>query len=460
MSTRRPLSLSRRLFVQGTAATLAAAPVLRAGRALGANDRVRLGFIGVGKMGMGHLKWFVKQPDVEVRAIADVETSRRELGRQVVNDADAAAKRPAGNVSLYVDYQEMLAKDEVDAVVISTPDHWHAAPLLHAAAAKKDIYCEKPLTLTIEESELCVNSVRKHKVVLQTGSQQRSENEGRFRLAAALVRAGRIGRVTAVSGHFGPTAKPCDLPEEPMAEGLDWDRWLGQAPVRPWHHLLCQRGNPDGYPFLPGWRDYVEYSGGQVTDWGCHHLDIVQWALGMDGSGPTQALPPRGEWSKGGGGQLVYKKTPVGEDIVVTHRTFGNGIRFMGTAGEIWVSRGELIVTPGALWKDRLTDKELDFDGHYGDAKIDWTGSDKGTAPKITNEGHRREWLSALRSRKDPTCPVEVGASTAAVCHLLNLAYWNKKPIGWNAAQWAFVGPSKKEWKSRPQRKGYELPKV
>ncbi len=450
-------TISRRSFVKAVGAGLAVAPMYVPARAFGANDRVRLGFIGVGKMGTAHLKSFVNMKDVEIRAIADVEESRRLMAKKIVDDKNTAEKREAGGVSLYVDYQEMLGKDEVDAVLIATPDHWHTAPLMHAAQAKKDIYCEKPLTLTLEESELVIKAVRKTKVVLQTGSQQRSEYEGRFRLAAAYVRAGRIGKITAISGHFGPTSKNCDLPEEPMAAGLEWDRWLGQAPTRPYHHLLCQRGEPDKYSFLPGWRDYTEFSGGQVTDFGCHHLDIVQWALGMDGSGPTQALPPKGDWSKGGGGTLVYKKTPVGDDIVFTHRTFNNGIRFFGTTGEIWVSRNELVANP-AIFKEKLSDAEVNFDGHLGsEATIDWTASDKGTPPKITGTNHRRHFIERIRDRKDPICRVEVGAGTAAVCHLLNLAYWSKKPLTWNPAKWTGVAANQK---SRRARKGYELPKV
>lgn len=435
----------RRSFLTGVGVGLAA-PMILPARARGANGRIRVGFIGVGKMGMGHLKWFVNQADVEVRAIADVEQSRRELAKKIVEDKNAALKREAGGVSLYVDYKEMLGKDEVDAVVISTPDHWHIHPLVHAAQARKDIYCEKPLTLTIEESDLAVKAVRKHKVILQTGSQQRSENDGRFRIAAEYIRAGRLGKITGISAHFGATAKAVDLPEEPMAEGLEWDRWLGQAPARPYHHLLCQRGDPDKYPFLPGWRDYREYSGGQVTDWGCHHLDIVQWALGMDGALPTQALPTRGDPARGGA-QLVYAKTPVGDSIVVTHRTYGNGIRFFGERGEIWVNRGELTATPGDIWKEPLSELKL---AGASDGKLEQPAEPK-APPKITGLSHRREWLDCVRSRKDPICKVEVGAGTASVCHLLNAAYWSGKAVG---------PTTPGVWRSRKARKGFELPRV
>ncbi len=425
----------RRQFLR--ASGLALSPLYIPARAFGANDRLRLGFIGVGKMGMGHLKSFVGMPDVEIRAIADVETSRRDLAKKIVEDKSGVAKP---DVFATVDYKDLLARDDIDAVVIATPDHWHTAPLIHATQAKKHVYCEKPLTLTLEESELCVKAVRKAGIIMQTGSQQRSENEGRFRKAGEYIRSGRLGKLTAISVHFGPTAKPCDLPEEKMEGGLDWDRWLGQTQARPYNQVLCHRGNPDGYPFLPGWRDYREYSGGQVTDWGCHHLDIVQWALGMDGSGPVAALPPPpGTPPAWGLGQLVYKTTPVGDNIVVTHRTYGNGIRFMGTEGELWVNRGELLSTPDKILKTPLTDK---------DVKLEDVGGN-----------HRRNWLDCIRSKKDPICKVETGAGTAAVCHLLNLAYWNNRKVDWDPKTWTLKG-APKEWRNRKARKGFELPKV
>jgi predicted dehydrogenase len=424
-------SLSRRrLMLAAAAAPLA--PLFVPARAFGANDRIRLGFVGVGKMGLGHLKSFLEEAGVEVRAICDVEESRRELAKKLVLDG-----RPGAAVATHVDHTEMLARDEVDAVVISTPDHWHTTQLVHAAQAKKDIYCEKPLTLTIDESELAVRAVRASGIVLQTGSQQRSGATSGFRRACEAVRSGRLGRLLEISVHFGPTSGPCDLPAEPLAAGLDWDRWQGQAPARPYHALLCRRGEPSKYPFLPGWRDYREYSGGQVTDWGCHHLDIVQWALGKDGSGPDVVEPPAGE-ARLGGARLRYRRTPVGDDVLVTHRTYGNGIRFIGTEGEIWVNRKELLSTPEAILKDPPGEKDVRLE---------------------VSENHRRGWLEAIRTRKDPICKIEIGAATAAVCHLVNLAYWKKRTLRWNAATWSLTG-APAAWKGRPQRAGYELPKV
>jgi predicted dehydrogenase len=332
-----------------------------------------------------------------------------------------------------VDHGDLLARGAIDAVVIATPDHWHAAQLVHAAQARRHVYCEKPLTLTLEEAELCVRAVRKHGVVAQTGIQHRSGEGGRFRTAAALVRAGRLGRITTVSVHFGPTSRACDLPADDFEPGVDWDRWLGQAPARPYHHLLCQRGDPGRYEQRPGWRDFSEYSGGQVTDIGGHRLDVVHWALGMDGAGPTRALPGAGETSRGGG-RLVYRHSPVGQEVVVEHRTDGDGVRFVGRDGELWVSHDRLASTPAAILRE---------------ARVELPPA----------RDHRRDWLDAIRSGRDPLCPVEVGARSAAACHLLNLAYWHGQPVGWNAATWSLVG-APAAWKRRPQRPGWELPRV
>ncbi len=431
---------TRRHFVRGLGAGLALAPTYVPARAFGANDRIRLGFMGVGKMGISHLRnGFLKMKDVEIRAMADVESTRLEMAVKLVEEAASAEQRKA-DVHASVDHQEMLDKNLVDAVVVATPDHWHTTQIIHAAKAGKHIYAEKPLTLTIEESELVIKAVRKYGVVLQTGSQQRSDPSGRFRLACELVRSGRLGKIRAVSMHFGPTAKPCDLPEEPMDQGLDWNRWLGQAPLRPFHRLLCPRGKTESYPFLPGWRDYREYSGGQVTDWGCHHLDIVQWALGADGSGPVAALPPpEGTPPDKGGAQLVYGRTIVGDDVLVTHRTYGNGVRFFGTDGELWISRRELITTPEEIGKAPLAS---------GNVKLADGGGD-----------HRRNWIDCTRSGKNPLCTVEVGAGSAAACHLLNLAYWSDGRVQWDP--WTLLlKDAPAAWRNRPQRRGFELPKV
>src|SRR5262245_56903353 len=291
----QPTRVSRRDFVKAAAAAGLAGPTLltstrsaSAGR--GPNDRVTLGFIGVGTMGRGHLGAFLGMGDVQVLAVCDVARERRESAKQMVVDRYAKDKKGAyQGCKAFTDFRELLAVKDIDAVVIATPDHWHAITAVHATNAGKDIYCEKPLTNVIADGRKIVEAVRQHKVVFQTGSQQRSEYAGRFRLAAELVRNGRIGKLKAVRIGVGGPAKPCDLPEQEVPDGTDWDFWLGPAPKRGYNEKLCPKGV---HKHFPAWRNYREYAGGGLADMGAHHFDIAQWALGMDGSGPVKVEPP------------------------------------------------------------------------------------------------------------------------------------------------------------------------
>ena len=254
------------------------------------SERITLGFIGIGKQAQGHLDNLSGMKTTQVLAVCDVDTVRRNHAREMVDKKYALLERKGQTVDDYKDFHELLDRKDINAVVIGTPDHWHTAIAIEAAKAGKDIYCEKPLTLTIEEAKTIVDAVRKHDRVFQTGSQQRSE--GPFRQACEYIRNGRLGKIKEILVGVGATSKWCDLPEEQPDPGLNWDMWLGQAPMRPYNQILCRKGLPDTYPFNPGWRDYREYSGGYVTDWGAHHFDIVQWALDMDHSGPVEVLPP------------------------------------------------------------------------------------------------------------------------------------------------------------------------
>lgn len=425
-----------------------------AGDAKIAPKRIRLGFIGIGKQASGHLSSLVGRTDTEVVAVCDVDKVRRDLAQKTVDDKYKALERKdAKPCDAYVDYRELLARKDVDAVVIGTPDHWHTKILIEAAAAGKHIYCEKPLTLTIAEAKAAVDAVRKHKVVFQTGSQQRSD--GPFREVCDYIRNGKLGKIKEVFVGIGVTSKPCDLPAEQPKGEIDWDRWLGQAPKREYNSRLAHAGEkPNDYPFNPGWRDYREFSGGYVTDWGAHHFDITQWALSMDGSGPVEIHPPE---SKGDqfGAKFVYRGSPAGDEITVHHvkdvheRTDAktgkkvketNGILFVGEKGKIFVSRSVKVSEPANILEEKLGD----------DAK------------KLPDTGqHRVNWLTCIRTGGKPVCDVEVGAGSVTVCHLVNLAYWHGQKMKWDPQKWTFVdGAGDNAWLSRPQREGYGLPAV
>ncbi|MCC6286083.1 MAG: Gfo/Idh/MocA family oxidoreductase [Phycisphaerales bacterium] len=389
------------------------------------NDRVTLGFIGMGIQNRYHLDAFLHRDDVRVLAVCDVDTKRREHCKHA-----ADARYGAADCGAYNDYRELLARRDIDAVVIGTPDHWHALQVVDACRAGKDVYCEKPLSFTLREGKAMIDAVRANDRVLQTGSQQRTEYGGKFRHAVELVRSGRIGEIVCVNVGIhamegSPTSRPCDLPAEDLEPGLDWDRWLGPAPMRPYHSILSPRGVHNHYP---NWRLFREYSGGMITDWGAHMFDIAQWGLGMDESGPVEVHPPARpgfEW----GARLVY---PTG--VEVTHAG-PTGVTFMGTGGWIYVSREDLRAS-----RDDIVNEPL---------------PPEATLHEETD--HRENWLKCLASRRRPVCDVEIGARTAAVCHLVNLAYWHRTSLHWDPVKWAFAGGADPAWFDAERRPGYEL---
>lgn len=434
------MSLSRRSFI-GAAAAAFAAPYVITSAALGrggrraASERLTLGFIGTGIQGRGLLGSFLSRADTQCVAVCDVDAKRREDAKRRIDEHyGKQAETGYRGAEAYVDYREVLARADIDAVVIATPDHWHAIQIIAACKASKDIYCEKPLTLTLEEARRCMQAARDHGRVVQTGSQQRSEYDQKFIRAVEYVRNGRIGDLLSVQvglagSKVGPTSVPCDLPEEEVEPGLDWDRWLGPAPRRGYNSILSPRGVHNHYP---EWRNYREYSGGMMTDWGAHNLDVAQWALDADGGGPVEVLPPRMP-NAPYGARLVY---PGGVEVV---HAGPNGVTFIGTKGWLFVSRERLTASREEIVKDPLGDGE--------------------TVRLPRPKDHHTDWIEAVRERGRPVADIEVGARTAACCHLMNLAYWHGRALEWNPATWTFPGDDQANaWRDYQRRDGYELP--
>jgi len=428
--------LSRRHVLQGmgvafSVPTIIPRTALGLGGRLPPSERIRLGFIGMGKQNRGLLGRFIREKDTQVLAVCDVDTTRRNHARDEVNkfygNEDCAA---------YNDYRDLVARDDIDAVVIATPDHWHTHPIVDAAKTRKHIYCEKPLTLTIAEAKVCIEAVNKYGVIFQTGSQQRSGQE--FRTACEAVRNGRIGKVLRVYASVGGPSRWCDLPEEPMEPGLDWNMWLGQAPWRPYNSVLSPRGVHDHFP---AWRAYREYSGGGMTDWGAHHFDIAQWGLGMDDSGPVEVIPPENPAS-GIGVRWIYEN---GVELIHGGYEGRGGVNFVGTDGVVYVDRGRLQSWPEEIVKEPLGDNE--------------------PIRLYRSPGHLRDWLDGIRENRQPICPVEVGARSVTVCHLGNLAYWTGQRLKWDPKNWRFIEPAEaNEWldgiRREPRRDPWQLPTV
>jgi predicted dehydrogenase len=435
--------ITRRDFIRRAAVAAAAVPAIVPCSALGddpktaASERITLGFIGVGTQNRGHLGYFLGQKDVQVLAVCDVDTTRRENAKATVEKryGEQLKSGQYKGCAAYNDFRDVLARKDIDAVVIATPDHWHTIPVLEACRAGKDIYCEKPLSLTIREAKAMIDAVRKYNRVFQTGSQQRSSPE--FRLACELVRSGRIGKVETVYVNVGGPSRPCDLPEERLEPGLDWDRWLGPAPQRPYNSVLSPRGV---HRHFPDWRNYREYSGGMMTDWGAHHFDIAQWGLGMDDSGPIEIIPPEDPKAQKGV-RYIYANGVVvihGDQYEPGKRV--NGVAFIGSEGKIFVNRGYKASDPKEIIRQPLGEKDVHL---------------------YESPGHQRDWLICVRSRKRPLCDVEIGARSVTVCHLGNLAYWNHRKLRWDPKEWQFVNDAEaNKWIDRERREPWQLPLV
>ncbi len=325
------MSVSRRSFLNQAAASSIAFPFLLPSHVWAAetkpNSRLTMGFVGMGMQNRGLLGGFLGH-DTEVLAVCDVDTTRRDDAKQRVEEYYAKQPGRSGQCAAYNDFREMMERKDIDAISIATPDHWHTIIAVAALRAGKDVYCEKPLTHNIHESIVLLREVDANRRVLQTGSMQRSSKE--FRVACELVLNGAIGQVQRVECSFGGPPVPYNLPEEPTEPGLDWNLWVGPAPMKPYNSAVCPRGVHNRYP---SWRSYQEFGSGGVGDWGAHHLDIAQWGLGMDDSGPVEILPPE-KPNATQGVKFIYAN-----GVVLEHKS-GFGVHFFGTEGEVQVNRG------------------------------------------------------------------------------------------------------------------------
>ena len=412
--------LTRRTFLKSTAA-LSVAPLVytRTRAADKSPDALKLGFIGVGTMGRGHLGGFLGRKEVEVVAISDVVKERQEVAVSMVEKryADRIKSGTFKGVKGYSDFRDLLKVDGLDAVVIATPDHWHAIPSVLAARAGKHIYCEKPLTQNLADGRWIIGEVAKAKVIFQTGSQQRSEFGGHFRKAVEYVWNGRIGKLKTIRIGVGEAAVPCDLPTQEIPIGTDWDTWLGPAPERGYNEILCPKGIHQGFP---QWRKYQEYGGGQIADMGAHHFDIAQWAMKMDASGPVEIIPPT-DPKKTSGLKFVYAS-----GVVMIHNEFEGNVKadcvFEGTEGKILVSRGGISSLPDTILKEPLAEN----------AERVYPSSD-----------HKKNWLDCILSGKPTICPPETGHRSASICHLGNIGYRLDRKLTWDPVKEQFIDDEK-----------------
>ena len=399
---------SRRRFITSTLVSFGAFTIIPRhvlGRGFTApSDKINLGVIGLGKQGHILSRLFLSNTGAQIIAGSDVWNSKRDFFKQELESLYAKHRNidQYKGVKTYLDYQELLARKDVDAVIVATPDHWHGIQSIDAMNAGKDVYCEKPLTNTIADGRAIVNTVTKTNSVFQTGSMQRSWQT--FITAHEIVSSGKLGDIKKVLVNVGDPARPYDLPEEPLPKGVDWNLWCGPAPILGYNEIIA----PEVVKTYPGWRDFKEVGSGRIGDWGAHMFDIAQWCLGMDHTGPVTYIPPK-DTQAVRGLKMFYEN-----GIEMVHENFdrGNGLRFIGSKGTLDVSRGYLETTPEKILLDNIA-------------------MDKETLMK-SQGNHYQNWLDGIKSRTQPICDAEIGHRTATIANIANIAYELGNELDWD----------------------------
>lgn len=436
--------VSRRGFLCRSAASGLAIPALWlandgiAGESRSKSDRLVVGCIGNGGMGRGDAAAASRFGDIA--ALADVDRGRSEAlaGNEKIFKGK---KKP----EIFDDYRKLLDRKDIQIVTISTPDHWHTKIAVDALQAGKDVYCQKPLTLTIDEGKILCRVVRQTGRVLQVGTQQRSENNEMFLKAVAMCRHGRLGKIKRATCVIGGGPKGGPFKKTAPPPGLNWERWLGQAPLVDYIKERCHGS----------FRWWYEYSGGKLTDWGAHHVDIAQWAIGMEGSGPKTIEPLAAVHS-----QPLKNGLPTLDDCYNTANTFqilctfadgteilirndvDNGITFEGEKGKFFVNRGKLTGEP----VDRLKQDPISEDALK-----------KLRKGKASNS-HMGNFVACVKDRSTPISDVFSHHRALTTCHLANIAIRLGRKLTWDAEKEAIVGDAEANaWLSRPQRKGYQI---
>ncbi len=429
---------SRRRFIKQTfigAAGIASLPLLQSFK-LGANDTIRFGIIGLGQQAMNLMMGFARIPGIEIVAGADVYGVKRDRFEHRMKDF---YKDKGGSVEVktYENYQDILERKDIDAVVIATPDHWHALMAIDACKAGKDIYLEKPITFTIKESLAVVKAVRENNVILGVGSQQRSDHN--FQHAVKMVQESALGDLENIDAYVGPAPAPYNLPEEPIPADLDWNQWTGPNQYVHYNSKLnppVSIDPPLNEKFWAQWRYFKETGGGFTCDWGAHNFDIGQWAMGMDRSGPIEIIPA-------GFIENQYLTYVYESGVKMSNKPWdegkSRGIKFWGSDGWIEVSRGMYAASDDSLLPAGYNDKNKGLKYESGTSHLD-------------------NFVEAVRARTEPIANVETGQRTCTTCLLGNIATELGRPVKWDPKAQYFVNdPEAAEYFHRPYRVGYTL---
>ncbi|HON92865.1 MAG TPA: Gfo/Idh/MocA family oxidoreductase [Sedimentisphaerales bacterium] len=419
-------SLSRRDFLRyfTVLGGAAAFPTIVPASVFGAeapSERIVVGCIGVGRMGTGDLTDALGLRQVQVVAVCDVDSRRAQIAQKRV-DSFYAQRNPGGQgkgCAAYHDFRDLIARPDIDAVQISTPDHWHTIPTIEAARAGKDIFLQKPLSLTIAEGRLVSDTVRRYGRIFQIGSQQRSDR--RFRQACELVRNGRIGKLHTIKVGFGTDPGCGPQPEMPVPENLDYDMWLGPAP---WAPYTEERVHPqNSLTARPGWLRISDYGAGMITGWGSHHLDIAHWGMGTEFTGPIEIegraeFPKNGLWDVHGDFHIEYTYANGVKMIVADEGVHKNGVRFEGDKGWVFVDRSRIDAEPKSLLQEVI-------------------GADE-TKLYVSNH-HKGNFYDCVKSRAETIAPVEVAHRSCTACLLGDIAMRTGHKLKWDPAKEQFV---------------------
>jgi predicted dehydrogenase len=387
----------------------------------GVNDKINIGCIGVGRMGKGDLTDILPFDEIKVIAVCDVDAWRLENAKKQVESHYALQTKNGkyAGCAVYRDYKELLERQDIDAVMIVTPDHWHALPAVDAAKAGKDIFIQKPLTLTIPEGRCLSNTVRSLGRILQVGSQQRSD--ARFRFAVELVRNGYIGELKTVKVGFGKDPFSGVHPVKPVPEELDYNYWLGPAPSVPY---IEERVHPQKSYNRPGWLRTSDYCCGMITGWGSHHLDIAHWGMDTEYTGPTEILgwaeyAQDGVWDVHGAFLIRYHYANGVELICADESVNSQGIRFEGAKGWVFVRRDFIDASPKSLLNVVIGSNEKRL---------------------YHSNNHKGNFLECIRSRREPVAPVEIGHRSGSACIIGYIAMRLQRPLRWDPQNEQFIG--------------------
>ncbi len=437
--------VTRRRFLKNSAVATTAAllgPMIVPASVFGADapsNRVTFGFIGVGRMGMGDMREILGFKQAQVVAVCDVDSNRVKNAQKTV-ETHYGRQRSGGKYSgckTYGDYRDLVAQADIDAVSIATPDHWHVLPAIAAAKAGKDIFLQKPLSLTIQEGRALSDTVARYGRIFQVGSQQRSD--ARWRHACELVRSGRIGKLHTVKVGFGTDPGTGPEPEMPVPDRLDYDFWLGPAPRAAYTE---KRVHPkEGYG-RPGWLRIAAYGAGMITGWGAHHNDVAQWGMGTEYTGPVEIegqaeYPKDGLWDVHGDFSIEYTYANGVKVICADSKKIKQGVLFEGTEGWVYVKRGQVDAQPKSLLTSTIGPDETQL---------------------YRSNSHKGNLLECIKSRAETVAPVEIGHRSCTVCLLGDIAMRLGRKLKWDPDTEQFIGDetaNRMLW--RPMRSPWRL---